>query len=528
MEFPYHPTKEITLISGLQNNARFVTTTNDEARRYFNQGLNLIYGFNHDMAYWSFQKAVALDPSMAMGYWGMALALGPNINMDITHKSEKVAFNHIQSALELSDRVTDNERDYIKALSNRYTDAENPDLKKLNANYYNAMKELKNKYKDDPDASVLYAESAMDINPWRLWTINGEMAEGTLDVVETLESVLKRVPNHLGANHYYIHAIEASKHPEYGLISAERLHKLAPSLGHIMHMPSHIYILVGDYEKASLANEAAIAADLSYIKQYGLDGIYPVHYLSHNYFFLIRSRSMEGKFKNALRAADDLNALYIPHFKAMPELEYYFSGKMSVLLRFHAWNELLEMRNPIIQLQAEAPITDALWHFSRGMAYAGLSDKENALRELEAFKTRKDKISESLVFGFNPVKPIFKIAENLLLAKIAKLDANFSKEIEFLKEAVLSQNTLNYNEPPDWYFPVRESLGGAYLQNNQFEEAENVFRDDLKLHPRNGRSLFGLLKSLKAQKKEADTYFVQKEFDLAWQYSDITLNISDL
>jgi hypothetical protein len=527
-EFPYHPTKEITLIKGLQINEHPVTTDNKEAKAFFNQGLNLIYGFNHDQAYWSFQKAVALDQNFAMGYWGMALALGPNINMDIDSKAEKIAYGHIRQALELSDKITTSEKDYINALAKRYTDIEKPDLKKLNIDYRDAMDALRKKYPDDPDASVLFAESAMDVNPWNQWDKNGDPLPGTLEIVEALESVLRRLPNHLGANHYYIHAIEASKHPEYALINAERLKKLAPALGHIVHMPSHIYLLVGDYAQAALANEAAIVADLSTIRHFGMDGIYPVHYLSHNYYFLIRALSMEGKYKSALRATNDLERLYLPHYKDMPALEYYLSAKMFLFARFHKWTELLELENLRAQTKEKMPITDALWHFSRALAYAALNDEDNALKERDIFIKGKNSIPPTADFGFNKVEYIFKIAENVLDAKIAKLQMDFNKEIAFLKEAVSVQDQLNYNEPPDWYFPVRESLGGALLQNNQFKEAEEVFREDLRHHPRNGRSLFGLLLSLKGQSRGSDSYFVQKEFDQAWGNSDEPLIITDL
>lgn len=518
MEFPYHPTHEIKLISGLQINEHPVTTKSKEAQRFFNQGLNLVYGFNHDQAYWSFQKAVALDPDFAMGYWGMALALGPNINMDITGKSEKIAFEHIQKARELFSHITESEKDYINALSKRYTDADKPDLKELNLNYNAAMKHLMLKYPDDPDAAVLYAESGLDLNPWRQWTTAGDPMPGTLEIVEVLESVLKRQPRHLGANHYYIHAIEASKHPEYALINAERLRKLVPALGHIMHMPSHIYLLVGDYHLASLANEAAIAADLSYIREFGTGGIYPVHYLSHNYFFLVRSLTMEGRFKAALRTANELINFYLPHFQEMPELEYYLFSKLSVLLRFHKWDEIIELPNP--DPDHKMPITGALWHFARGKAFAGRNDEKNALLELSAFNKAKAKIPEDKIFGLNPVKTLFGIASNVLEAKIAKLQMNYTKEITLLQDAVKIQDTLNYNEPPDWYFPVRESLGAALLQNRQFKEAEEVFRQDLKLHPKNGRALFGLLLSLQEQGRDADSFFVQREFDQAWEHSD--------
>lgn len=528
LEFPYHPTHEVTLISGLQINPHPVTSDSQEAKAYFNQGLNLIYGFNKDAAYWSFQKAVALDENFAMGYWGLSLALGNNINNGVDDKAEKIAFKHISKARQLADKVTTSEKDYIEALSKRFTDDKNPDLKKLSLDYRDAMKELKSKYPDDPDAATLYAESIMDTSPWNQWTEEGEPLPGTLETVEALESVLKRNPLHLGANHYYIHAVEGSKHPEYALISADRLRKLVPALGHILHMPSHIYILVGDYHQASNSNEAAVATDLSYIKQFGMEGMYPLHYLSHSYYYLIRSLGMEGRLRSALKAANDLNTFYLPYVKEVPSLEYYLSAKMFVLSRFHQWEELIAMEKPNAKAEVSLPITEALWHFSRAIAYTELNDEKNVLKERAAFIEGRQKIPEKALFGFISVTPVFKIAENILEAKIAKLQKNSAKEIEFLREAVKIQDTLGYNGVVDWYFGVKEMLGGALLQDKQYKQAENIFREDLNVHPRSGRSLFGLLQSLKEQSRTADSYFVQKEYENAWQYADAPLTPSDL
>lgn len=501
-----------------------VTTDKEAARFYFNQGLTLIYAFNHDAAYRSFQKASEIDPKMAMAYWGMALALGPNINMNITPTNQKKAYDTIQKALSLSENVTENEKDYIKALSLRYSNEQDPDLAKMARQYSDAMRKVSHKYPEDLDAAVLFAESGMDLNPWHQWTNTGEPEEGTLEIVNVLESVLKRDPEHLGANHYYIHAIEASYHPERALMSADRLTKMLPTSGHILHMPSHIYILVGDYHKASQSNEQAVVIDRAYIREHGMGGIYPLHYLSHNLYFLSRSYSMEGRFADAKSISDQLQAFYSPYYKVMPELEYYDMTTLFVLLRFHDWKGVLEIPQP----EPERKITNILWHFARAVAYASLGKKEEAREEQAKFLKGKEELPGDAIYGYNKASAIMPIAENMLNSKMAEIEGNREQAIEYLREGVAFQDKLHYNEPPDWFFSIRESLGGALLRSQRYAEAEQVFRDDLEKHPRNGRSLFGLLESLKKQSRQTEAAWVEREFNKAWQYSDTKLEVSDL
>lgn len=523
-EFPFEPPKNFVLNPKYIVVHHPVSAKQIAAQLYFDQGLTLIYAFNHDAAYWSFLKASQLDPEMAMAYWGMALALGTNINMNITSEREKVAYEAIQKALKFSEKGSQDERDYIKALSKRYSNDPTVDRKQLAINYSNAMRLLAKKYPDDPDASVLFAESLLDLNPWRQWDASGKPLEGTLEAIRSLTTVLKNIPNHLGANHYYIHAIEASRHPERALTSADRLNSLMPASGHILHMPSHIYLLVGDYHRAASVNEAAIAVDREYIREYGSQGIYPIHYLSHNMYFLSRAYSMEGRFAEAKRAADELVELYRPHIHRMPELEYYFPTPMFVLLRFHRWKDVLELPSP----PSELPMATALWHFARGISYAALNNIQKAEDERAEFNKEIAKLPKDFVFGYNQASRVAKIAADLLEAKIAEAKGNPREATEFMQRAVTAQDALNYNEPPDWFFPVRESLGGLLLRQGRHDEAEKVFREDLKWHPRNGRSLFGLKESLAALSRPADLYWVSQEFEAAWKYSNTTLTIQDL
>jgi len=501
-----------------------VTTTNPEAQSFFNQGLTYKYAFNHDASYWSFQKAAELDPEMAMAQWGMALALGSNINSPITPDRQKAAYEHIQKAIKLSDRITSNEKGYIQALARRYSNDAPPDLPKLESAYKNAMGQLVEIYRDDLDAATLYAESVLNLNPWHQWTQDGKPIGETLKAVELLESILKRAPNHLGANHYYIHTIEASKHPERALMSANRLIQLLPASGHILHMPSHIYILVGDYRQAAEVNEQAVEADQEYIRQFGMKGTYPLHYMSHNYFFLARAYCLEGQFDPALKTARNLQAFYVPHFERMPELEEYAMAPQWVLMRFNCWKDVIDLK----PFPDKMTLSNTMLYFAKAYAYASNRNPEEAEKYTKLFLEGKSNLSAEATMGYNRARMIADIAEKQLLAKLAYLDGKMVESVELLKKAVVLQDSLNYNEPPDWYYSIRESLGAVLLANRKHQEAENVFREDLEIHPRNGRSLFGLLTALKAQQKDSDAFWVEKEFEEAWQCSQASLTLESL
>lgn len=522
-QFPFNPPKNFSLFFDKGLVVHPVTTKNPEAQAYFNQGLALVYGFNHDAAFWSFKRASELDPNLAMAFWGMALALGPNINMDITKANAQVAFDLTQKALQLSATATENEKGYIRALSKRYVMGREAH-KTAAKEYFEAMKQVMFQFPDDLDAATLFAESGLDLNPWKQWDENQNPREHTLEIVHVLESVIKRDPNHLGANHYYIHAMEASKHPERALMSAERLRAMATDLGHILHMPGHIYLLVGDYHLAAACNEKAVASDRAYIKQYGMDGIYPLHYLSHNLYFLSRAYSMEGRFEDAKRAADELYSFYAPYFQEMPNLEYYIPTPLFVLLRYHRWQEILNQPPPDKKMQNAY----LLWHFARGMAFAAQNNLTQALEEQKNFLDGREKLLPDGAFGYNTAATILDLADLTLKAKIAEAKKDVPASVQYLKQAIAIQDALNYNEPPDWAFSIREALGGVLLRNEQYREAELVFREDLERHPRNGRSLFGLLETLKAQSRHTDAFWVQREFEDAWQYSTTALNVEDL
>ena len=522
--FPFKPPENFILDPQSIVSKHPVKTNSLLAQLYFDQGLTLIYAFNHDAAYWSFFRASEMDPNMAMAYWGMALALGSNINMEATQPRLKQAHELINKALNLVENSPENEKDYVKALAQRYSQDPKVDQKKLAMDYKQAMAQLSEKYKDDLDASTLYAESLLDINPWNQWTIQGNPREGTQEAVDVLVSVLKKNPNHLGANHYYIHTIEASKHPERALASADRLKSLMPNSGHILHMPAHIYILTGDYHRAAQANEEAIVADREYIRKYGTGGIYPIHYLSHNLYFLSRAYTMEGRFADAKRAADELFDLYEPHYEHMPELEYFAPTTMFVLLRFHKWEDVLKLPKPKVQMK----VYNVLWHFARAVSYANLGQIDQAKQEIKHFEDSRSQLSDDLIYGYNYMKAILSIAQFSMEGELAFNQKDFPKAISSLKKAIAIQDDLRYNEPPDWFFPIRERLGGILLLMKNYEEAEIVFRDDLEKHPRNGRALFGLRESLAGQNKKIGYYWIDQQFQEAWKYSPESLTIEQL
>ena len=524
----HHATQEkngpVQLLSGMGNYHHPVSTKNPEAQKYFDQGLNLIYAFNHEEAVRSLQKAIELDPNMVMAHWGVAFAVGPNYNREVDPEREKQAYDAVQKALSLSSTASEHERGYIEALAKRYSNDPKADLKKLAVEYKDAMKALTQRYQDDLDLAVLYADSLMNLRPWKLWKPDGKPEEGTEELLAVLESVLERSPMHPGANHLYIHAVEASPQPEKGLPSAERLETLVPAAGHLVHMPAHIYSRTGSFADAAAQNEAAILADEKFFKESGVrQGFYPDMYYNHNIHFLAYARSMEGRFADAKKAADQLLANISPHAKEMPMLDAFIPTPMLVLLRFGKWNDVMDLPRPGEGL----PITTAFWHFGRALAFARTGRIANADKSQLAFDQAISEIPEETLIGLNPAPVVFNVAQSLLRAEIALAKKNPDAPALF-KKAVEAEDQVSYDEPPDWFSPVRETYGAVLLQAGRPADAEKVFREDLAKNPRNGRSLFGLMESLKAQNKESDARWIQQQFDEAWKNADTILRIKDL
>jgi len=501
-----------------------VSTNIKDAQAFFDQGLALVYGFNHDEAGRSFQKAVELDPNLAMGWWGLAYTLGSNYNMPSFPDREKGAYDAITKAVALAPKASAADQAYIAALAKRYTFDLNVDRAKLAATYRDAMRDLSRAYPDDLDAATLFAESEMDMHPWELWTKDGKPGVDTEEIIATLESVLKRDPNHIGANHYYIHAVEASEHPERGLASAYRLADLAPASGHLVHMPSHIFIRTGDHERSVVNNAKAAAADRTYFESTGTEGMYKFMYYSHNLHFLAHANSMLGNYARASEEAKRLYDHVMPVVPQIPMLELFLTIQPSVLERFHQWDAILKMPEP----QASFAMLHAQWHYLRGRAFVAKGDVASAAKELQALTDERAKLDPKAATMRNTKEYVLHIGEYVLSGLVADARGEKVKAEEMLTNAVDMQDSLHYIEPPDWFCPVRESLGAMLLRHGKAAEAEKVFRKDLDWNPRNGRSLFGLAESLRVQKKIDDAEFVQRQADAAWKNADVKLSLEML
>lgn len=516
-----------TIIAGLGDLHHPVTTANPEAQKFFDQGLRLIYAFNHDEAARSFHRAAELDPKMAMAYWGIAEAVGPNYNDPADPGRFARAHEAIQKAVDLSGAASASERAYIMAMALRFPADAQADRRQAAEQYHDAMRELVKQFPDDLDAATLFAEAGMNLHPWGLWHVDGTPEAGTEEIVATLESVIRRDPNHMGAIHYYIHCVEASRNPERALAGANKLASLAPAAGHLVHMPGHIYIRTGDFDAAVKTNELAADADRAYIQAHGGGGLYPAMYYSHNLHFIAMCASMDGDYAKAHKAAAMLAEHVGPMVKMMPPLEGFMTVAMAVELRFQKWDEILALPQP----DAAMKTTTVYWHFARGMALAAKGKTAEADAELKIVSAAEAATSPDAIFQMpinNKTKDILRIAESVLGAKIAMAKHDTAAAIPMLRQAVAVQDTLKYDEPPDWFFPVRESLGAALLLTGNAVEAEKVFRDDLDRNPRNPRSLFGLREALKAQGRAYDAQFVDKQFQTAWKNPALQLRVEDL
>jgi len=524
-----HPAaaKPATLMTGIGTLHHPVSTKNPQAQKFFDQGLRLIYAFNHDEAARSFQRAADLDPKLAIAYWGVAEAVGPNYNDPASDDRFQAAHNAIQKAVDLSGDAPPSEKAYIQAMAVRFPADPKADRRKAAEAYRDAMRDVVKNFPDDLDAATLFAESGMNLHPWGLWHVDGTPEEGTEEIVATLESVLKRDPDHMGAVHYYIHAVEASPSPQRALAGANKLAAMAPAAGHLVHMPAHVYIRTGDYEAAVKTNQQAAEVDRAYIKASGVQGIYPMMYYSHNLHFIAMCAAMNGDYQEAKKNADMLAEHVAPGVKQMPPLEGFMTIPLAVDVRFHKWDSILATKQP----DPEMKITTVFWHFARGMALAGKGKPVEAEAEYKIVGDAEKATPEDMVFAMpvnNKAKDIMKIAENVLGAKVAMAKKDTDGAIAMLQEAVALQDTLKYGEPPDWFFPVRESLGAALLMKGDNAAAEKTFRDDLERNPRNPRSLFGLQQTLEKQGRSYDAGFIEEQFNTSWKGGANKLKMEDL
>jgi tetratricopeptide (TPR) repeat protein len=518
------PAPTVPLFSDLGSYHRAISTKNATAQKYFDQGIRLTYGFNHDEAERAFREAARLDPKCAICWWGVGLVLGPNINLPIDPDRNARAVEAVAKARSLVSNASPVEVALIEALATRYVADPAADRAKLDEAYAAAMASAHKRFPADDDVATLYAESMMDLRPWKFWNADGTPAPGTLDILATLEAVLKKNPMHPGANHYYIHATEASNNPGRATASAKRLETLVPGAGHLVHMPAHVYMRTGNYAGASDANTKAAAIDEKYIAANKVEGVYPMMYYTHNLQFLASAAAMEGRSAVSRDAAKKTTELAIPMAKEMPMAEFVVPFQMYYELRFGKWDEVLALPRPDDGL----PTAVALWHFGRSVAFAAKRDVASAALEKAKFAEAAAKVPPDAMMNLNTSKDLLALAAAMIDAGIATARGQAELAVAAWRLAVAIEDRLAYDEPPAWYFPTREALGGCLLRNGQAVEAEAVFREDLKRNPGNGRSLFGLAEALKVQKKDAEAAAVLAQFKTAWARADVPATVSGL
>jgi tetratricopeptide (TPR) repeat protein len=512
------------LLPGLDVYHRPVRTGSADAQRWFDQGLVLAWAFNHAEARRSFARAAELDPACAMAFWGMAWAAGPNINdpaMD--EERSRAGFEASRRALELTEGESSVERDLAVALSKRYAWPAPEDRRELDREFAGEMRRVWQAHPRDADVGAVFAEALMDLRPWDLWSQSGEPRPETPEVLTTLEAVLAIDPTHPQGLHATIHALEASPNPERALAAADRLRERVPGAGHLLHMPSHIDVLVGRYADAIAANRRAIAADLAYVERAGRAGFYNI-YRAHNYHMLAYAAMFDGQSRAALEAARELVSELAPAALAeMPlALDAYVSTPYHVQVRFGLWDEILREPDPGLDL----PVTRATRHYARGVALSALGLLRNARAEREALEHAWSAIPAGASLGNNSALEVLAIARAMLEGELEYRDGRFECAFERLREAVRLDDALRYDEPWSWMQPARHALGALLLDQGRLEEAEQVYREDLRRHPANGWSLHGLAESLERQERPAETAAVRAELREAWQRADIELYAS--
>lgn len=509
------------LLPGMGSHRRAVTGASRDAQRWFDQGLVLAMSFNHDEAIRSFTEAARRDSGCAMAWWGIALANGPHINNPaMSEQQSRDAWAALGRAMALRGGASPVERALIEALATRYAETPPADRRALDEAYAGAMRGVWRAYPGDADVGFLFAESMMDLRPWDLWKPDGSPQPGTEEITATLEAVLRRAPGHPGANHLWVHLVEASPQPERGIAAADRLRTLVPGAGHMVHMPAHIYSRVGRWADASEANVRAIEADRRYRALSPRQGFYSV-YMAHNRHFLSWAAQMEGRSAVALQAAREMIANFPEDF--VRESAFFADGYMNVeletLMRFGRWEELLAAPEPPEYL----PITRAFRHFARGTALAALGRLDEADQAQAEFRAAVGRVTDEMIVGNNPANLVLAIAEHQLAGEILNRRGDVDGAVRELREGVRLEDSLRYNESPDWMLPVRHALGAVLLRANRWSDAEAVYRDDLARNRENGWSLWGLARALRAQDRVAEADAARARFRRAWKRADVSL-----
>lgn len=497
-----------------------VSTSNARAQQFFDQGLRLVYAFNHAEAVRAFREAARLDPTLAMAHWGHAYALSPNVNDPITAEREQEAYGAIQRAAALATGASPVEQAYINALAKRFSSKFGEERDAKDQAFVAAMKEVAAHYPDDPDAATIYAASIMETMPWRYWREDGAAQPGTEEVIGILERTIARFPDHPGAHHLYIHIVEASKTPERGEKSADVLESLMPGAGHLIHMPAHIYLRVGRYKDAAESNVRAIKADQDYISQCKAQGIYPLVYYPHNVHFLWTASMWEGRSAVAIESAKQVAARVKSTGDIAPWAQPFLVAQYFAYVRFSRWDDLIAEPPP----DAALPLIRGVWLYARGVALAARGRMAEASRHLGELRALlKTQGFDKTPIGNNTLRAVLAVGEPLLAGAIAEGQKSPSEAIAQYDRAVRREDALVYNEPADWGMPARHVLGAALLRAGRATEAETVYWDDLKRNPENGWALFGLVQALEGQQKTDAARQARERFERAWARADFKL-----
>lgn len=511
------------LYDNLGNLHHVITTASPVAQQYFDQGLRLTYAFNHDEAIKSFKEGLKHDSTCAMCYWGVAYALGPNINLPMDTSLVAPAYEASRQALKYSVNVTPKEQAYIDALTKRYSDDKSANRAALDSAWARAIGAVSRRFPDDDDAATLYGEALMDLRPWNYWTNGGNpRAKSTLETVRVLERVVNRSPNHPGACHMYIHAIEASSQASKALPCAKRLAGLMPGAGHLVHMPTHIYIKLGQWDLAAEGNRHALHSDEQFINERHPTGVYPLGYYPHNFHVMWYALNMLGRSGDAIKAAKDIERT-VPHavVKQVPQFEYFSPTLLYTLARFSKWDDILAQPAP----PADLRYTTGIWHYTRGLAYTARGKLDSAAVERDRLVAIEAATPAGQMLNLNPAKPVLGIAVAHLKGEMAAKEGRTGTAVSLLNRAIAAEDELTYAEPPEWYLPIRQRLGAVLLAAGRPAQAEKAFRADLARRPENGWSLHGLTQSLRAQQKMKEADAVEVRFRKAWKAADIELAV---
>jgi len=512
------------LYTNLGTYSQKITTSSPQAQAYFDQGLRLTYGFNHLEAQRAFREAARLDPACAMCFWGIAFTHGSNYNSPTDVERETAALAAVQQARALSLRVSERERATIEALARRHSAERGADRAALDKAYAGAMRDVAKRFPADLDAATLFADAMMNLRPWDLWKPDGTPQPGTEEIVVTLERVLAANPDHPGANHLYIHTVEASTSPERAEKAADRLLPLMPGAGHMVHMPSHIYFRVGRYGDAVDVNVRAAKADRAYFAVGKPSEIYSMMYYPHNLDFVWHAASMGGRSAETLRAAREFaSAAPLEILQQMSDAETAPAAPILALARFGRWEEILKAPAP----PASLPYVTGTWRYARGLAFAATGRSREAAQELNELEVIRQSVPpQRTLAGFFKTQDMLLLAAEALAGEIAARSGDPAAAAQHFAAAVKMQDGHWFTEPPPWYYPVRQSLGAVLLESGRAAEAEVVYREDLKVNRENGWSLFGLAQSLRAQGKTAEAAQVDARFKKAWARADVTLTAS--